>query len=113
MTISAVKTDSEINSIPPTFLPRALTLDNFSQLFSQFNFGLLTLNSVMVSAGVVVLSLVLGGAALILLALPFQRFGVSAARDPRHPDDHARLDHSAALPDDGRTTADPTRSSAS
>ena len=50
MAISAVKTDREINSIPPTFLPQSFTLDNFVQLFEQFNFGLLTVNSVIVSA---------------------------------------------------------------
>ena len=63
MAISAVKTDREINSIPPTFLPQSFTLDNFVQLFEQFNFGLLTVNSVIVSAFVVALSLVLGGSA--------------------------------------------------
>jgi ABC-type glycerol-3-phosphate transport system permease component len=36
---------------------------NFTQLFAQFNFGLLTINSVIVSALVVVLSVGIGGAA--------------------------------------------------
>ena len=40
MATSAFKPDREINRIPPTFLPHAFTLDNFPQLFTQFNFGL-------------------------------------------------------------------------
>jgi ABC-type glycerol-3-phosphate transport system permease component len=63
MILSAFKPDSEISSIPPTFLPNALTLANFQQLFTKFNFGLLTINSIIVSAAVVFLSLVLGGSA--------------------------------------------------
>ena len=63
MVLSAFKPDAEINRIPPTFLPEAFSLDNFRQLFTQFNFGLLTINSVIVSAGVVGISLVLGGSA--------------------------------------------------
>ena len=42
MVLSAFKPDHEINQIPPTFLPQAFSLANFTQLFSQFNFGLLT-----------------------------------------------------------------------
>ena len=63
MVLSAFKPSDEINQIPPTFLPSAFSLANFVQLFRQFNFGLLTLNSIIVSASVVVLSLVLGGSA--------------------------------------------------
>lgn len=63
MILSAGKPDAEINHIPPTFLPSAFSLDNFAQLFTQFNFGVLTINSLIVSVLVVVLSVVLGGAA--------------------------------------------------
>jgi ABC-type glycerol-3-phosphate transport system permease component len=63
MTLSAYKTDDEINQIPPTFLPHAATLENFQQLFTQFYFGQLTINTIIVSALVVALSLLLGGAA--------------------------------------------------
>lgn len=63
MLLSAGKPDAEINSIPPTFLPRAFSLDNFRQLFTQFNFGVLTINSLIVSLFVVALSVLLGGAA--------------------------------------------------
>ena len=63
MVLSAFKPDAEINRIPPTFLPHGVSLANFTQLFTQFNFGLLTMNSLIVSAAVVVLSLVLGGSA--------------------------------------------------
>ena len=63
MAVSAFKVDSEINSIPPTLLPRSFTFENFAQLFSQFGFATLTINSVIVSAVVVTLSLVIGGSA--------------------------------------------------
>jgi ABC-type glycerol-3-phosphate transport system permease component len=63
MTLSAFKPDAEINSIPPTFWPRTFTLESFFQLFDQFHFGLLTINSLLVAAGCLALSLVLGGAA--------------------------------------------------
>jgi ABC-type glycerol-3-phosphate transport system permease component len=63
MLLSAVKSDAEINSIPPTFLPRSATVENFSQLFEQFGFATLTTNSLIVSALVVAASLTLGGAA--------------------------------------------------
>jgi ABC-type glycerol-3-phosphate transport system permease component len=63
MTLSAFKPEDEINQIPPTFLPHASTLDNFLQLFSQFHFGILTINTIIVSFIVVALSLSLGGAA--------------------------------------------------
>jgi len=63
MVLSAFKPDAEITRIPPTFFPRAVSLDNFRQIFQQFNFGLLTLNSIFVSAAVVAISLILGGSA--------------------------------------------------
>jgi ABC-type glycerol-3-phosphate transport system permease component len=63
MALSAFKPDEEINRIPPTFLPHGFSLDNFALLFSQFNFGLMTMNSVIVSFTVVVISVVLGGSA--------------------------------------------------
>lgn len=63
MALSAGKTDAEINSIPPTFWPKTFSLENFVQLFDQFNFGRLTANSLIVSIVVVSLSVILGGAA--------------------------------------------------
>jgi ABC-type glycerol-3-phosphate transport system permease component len=63
MVLSAFKFDDEINQIPPTFIPQSFSLGNFVQLFEQFNFGILTINSIIVSGAVVVLSLVLGGCA--------------------------------------------------
>jgi ABC-type glycerol-3-phosphate transport system permease component len=63
MVLSAFKFDDEINQIPPTFIPQSFSLSNFVQLFEQFNFGILTINSIIVSGAVVVLSLVLGGCA--------------------------------------------------
>ena len=76
MVLSAFKPSDEINQIPPTFLPSAFSLANFVQLFRQFNFGLLTLNSIIVSASVVVLSLVLGGSA----AYGFSRYPFKGSR---------------------------------
>ena len=61
MVLSAFKPDLEINQIPPTFLPHAFSLANFMQLFTQFNFGLLTINSILVSGAVVILSLAVIG----------------------------------------------------
>lgn len=63
MALSTFKLDSEINRIPPTFWPQSFTWDNVSLLFTQFNFTILTLNSLIVSALVVFLSLLLGGMA--------------------------------------------------
>jgi ABC-type glycerol-3-phosphate transport system permease component len=63
MLLSAFKTDAEINSIPPTFWPHEFTLESFGLLFSQFEFGMLTRNALIVSIAVVVLSVFLGGAA--------------------------------------------------
>lgn len=75
MVLSAFKLDAEINQIPPTFLPHALTFENFLLLFTQFNFGIMTVNSVVVSLGVVVLSVVLGGTA----AYGFSRYPFPAS----------------------------------
>ncbi len=63
MALSAFKPGAEINQIPPTILPSAPSWNNFVQLFEQFNFGLLTVNSLVVSISVVVLSVILGGSA--------------------------------------------------
>lgn len=63
MALSAFKSDDEINQIPPTFLPHTSSVDNFVQLFTQFHFGVLTINTAIVSLFVVTLSLSLGGAA--------------------------------------------------
>jgi ABC-type glycerol-3-phosphate transport system permease component len=76
MILSAAKSDDEINRIPPTFLPKAPSFDNFTQLFTQFNFGQLTINSVIVSGTVVILSIGLGGAA----AYGFSRYPFLGSR---------------------------------
>src|SRR5208282_6532203 len=76
MALSAGKADDEINSIPPTFWPKKFSLENFVQLFDQFNFGRLTSNSLIVSIVVVILSVVLGGAA----AYGFSRYPFKGSR---------------------------------
>lgn len=80
MAINAFKTDDEINQIPPTFLPHAFTWDNFAKDFNQFHFLTLTLNSIIVSVSVVVLSLALGGSAAYGFSrYPFKGSGVLLA----------------------------------
>ncbi|HEX2979150.1 MAG TPA: carbohydrate ABC transporter permease [Anaerolineaceae bacterium] len=63
MASSAFKPESEIYQDPPTWIPDHFTFQNFTDLFTRFQFGLLTRNSVIISLGVVLISLVLGGMA--------------------------------------------------
>lgn len=49
MILGSVKTNAELRSIPPTWLPQDLTWDNFTQLFSRLNFGQYFLNSTIVA----------------------------------------------------------------
>lgn len=52
MMLGSVKTNAELRSVPPTWLPQNPTLDNFTELFASLNFGKYFLNSTIV-AGVV------------------------------------------------------------
>jgi ABC-type glycerol-3-phosphate transport system permease component len=77
MLLSSLKTEDEIFRSSPTVIPEAVTLDNYTALFDQFAFGRLTLNSVIISAGVVLISVAFGGmAAYGFSRYPFRGGGV-------------------------------------
>lgn len=63
MLSSSLKPEGEIYSDPPTWIPQTFTWQNYSDLFSKFNFGILTRNSVIISVSVVIISLVIGAMA--------------------------------------------------
>lgn len=71
MAASSVKPEEEIYKDPPTWIPERFTLDHYRSLFTRFSFGRLTVNSVVISAGVVVMSTILGSMA----AYGFSRYG--------------------------------------
>ena len=54
MAISSIKPESEIRSIPPTWWPQSVTLDNFRELFTRLDFTTYFLNSVLVATAVTV-----------------------------------------------------------
>jgi multiple sugar transport system permease protein len=54
MAISSIKPESEIRSIPPTWWPESVTLDNFRELFTRLDFTTYFLNSVLVATAVTV-----------------------------------------------------------
>lgn len=60
MGFSSFKVESEIHSTPPTWVPQDWTLENYTDLFDRFNFGLLTRNSIVISIAVIAISLILG-----------------------------------------------------
>ncbi len=63
MVLASLKSEAEIISTERTFLPAETTIGNYAALFERFSFARLTLNSVLVTAGVIALSVVLGGLA--------------------------------------------------
>ena len=71
MAASSVKTEDEIYKDPPTWIPENSTLNHYSSLFTRFNFGRLTINSIVISGGVVIISTILGSMA----AYGFSRYG--------------------------------------
>lgn len=54
MVSAAFKPLGEVMAVPPTWIPREPTLDNFRQVFAQFPFGRYIWNSFLVAAAVVV-----------------------------------------------------------
>ncbi len=60
MAVSSLKTEDEIYSSPPTWIPQKPTLSNYAALFSQFGFARLTLNSTIITVGVVAISMLFG-----------------------------------------------------
>lgn len=70
MLISSLKSEREIITDPPIWFTQNPTLNNYLDLFSRFNFGILTRNSLIITFGVVLISLVVGG----LAAYGFSRY---------------------------------------
>lgn len=73
MVLGSFKSDEEIRRIPPTWLPSAPSLDNYTQLFSQLNFAHYFANSVIVAVAVTAGNMVfcsMLGYALAMLDFP-------------------------------------------
>jgi multiple sugar transport system permease protein len=49
MALSSVKPEAEVREVPPTWLPRDVTLDNYDTLFTDLNLSTYFLNSVIVA----------------------------------------------------------------
>ncbi|WP_420110828.1 carbohydrate ABC transporter permease [Pseudactinotalea sp.] len=49
MVLGSVKSNAELRSVPPTWLPEQLTWENYTQLFSSLNFGTYFVNSTIVA----------------------------------------------------------------
>ena len=60
MLLSSVKPESEVRSIPPTWLPETFTLENYSELFDRLNFPTYFLNSTIVAVVVTLGNLLFG-----------------------------------------------------
>src|SRR5699024_10616234 len=51
MVITALKTNAETMTIPPTLLPQNWQFGNFIEVLQEFNFGMAYLNTIIVTAG--------------------------------------------------------------
>lgn len=71
MGASSVKIEDEIYKDPPTWIPENFTLNHYSSLFTRFNFYRLTINSLVISVSVAIISIILGSMA----AYGFSRYG--------------------------------------
>ncbi|MFJ2542431.1 carbohydrate ABC transporter permease [Microbacterium sp. NPDC087589] len=65
---TAFKPVSEVNAYPPTLLPSAWTLDNFTRIFTELPFAQLILNSFVFAGGVTLFALVFDSLAAYALA---------------------------------------------
>ncbi|NMB90060.1 MAG: carbohydrate ABC transporter permease [Chloroflexi bacterium] len=63
MLSSSFKPEKEIYQDPPVWIPQHFTFENYTDLFTRFNFGILTRNSILITLSVVAISLVLGAMA--------------------------------------------------
>lgn len=70
MVSSSLKTEDEIFSSPPKWLPTIFTLDNYRQLFDQFRFSRYLINSLLVATGATIISMLIG----LPAAYGFSRF---------------------------------------
>lgn len=75
LVISSLKTETDIFAYPLALL-RSPTLTNYASLLRQFHFVIATLNSIVISLGVVVISVALGG----LAAYGFSRYPFTGSR---------------------------------
>lgn len=75
MVVGSLKTEDELFASPLS-LPRMPSLANYASLFAQFHFGPGTLNSILISLGVVAISVSLGGMA----AYGFSRYPFTGSR---------------------------------
>lgn len=75
MALASLKNEPDLFS-NPTSLPKALELANYTSLFTQFHFAVATWNSIVISLGVVVISVALGG----LAAYGFSRYDFKGSR---------------------------------
>jgi ABC-type glycerol-3-phosphate transport system permease component len=73
--VGSLKTEDDL-FFSPLGLPRSPSLAGYASLFNQFQFGIATLNSVVISLGVVAISVVLGGMA----AYGFSRYPFPGSR---------------------------------
>ena len=65
---TAFKPVSEVNAFPPTLLPGAWTLDNFTRIFTELPFARLIVNSFVFAGGVTLFALVFDSLAAYALA---------------------------------------------
>ena len=73
MLISSFKPEAEVRTVPPTWWPETLTLDNYDRLFTQLDFPTYFMNSVIVALAVTIGNLVfcsMLGYALAKLSFP-------------------------------------------
>lgn len=68
ITLTAFKPVSEVNAFPPTLVPNAWTLDNFTRIFTDLPFARLILNSFVFAGGVTVFALAFDSLAAYVLA---------------------------------------------
>jgi len=75
MVALSFETPVQTNSIPPILIPRKITFDNYTSLFSQMNFGIYFRNSLFLTAIVVfgqVISSLMAGYAFARLKFPLK-----------------------------------------
>jgi multiple sugar transport system permease protein len=76
MAISSIKPESEVRSVPPTWWPESVTLDNYASLFTRLDFPTYFFNSTVVALVVTVGNVIFGamlGYALAKLDFPGKR----------------------------------------
>ena len=76
MAISSIKPESEVRSVPPTWWPESVTLDNYASLFTRLDFPTYFFNSTVVALVVTVGNVIFGamlGYALAKLEFPGKR----------------------------------------